>query len=1152
MRSGLIIFFVLILLSWQAVAQKKTWVKVRADTFALDSLSLLPNSLKISEEAQKKGLQLRYDFSQNLVWFEGDLSTLDSVEVSYQTLPFSLTNKRFKRDPQLYDSTDFYDEAFLRKNRLIVEEPNAFLDLPGLQKNGSITRGVSLGNNQNVFVNSALNLQLEGPISDELTLTASITDQNVPFQPEGNTQQLQEFDRIFVQLAHEKGSLSAGDVVLRQVPNYFLKYYKNVQGGLLSTNYELAQGKAQTRVGAALSKGKFASIQVEALEGVQGPYRLTGPNGERFIIILANSEKVFIDGKQLTRGYDYDYIIDYNQAEITFNSNVIITQFTRIRVDFEYAERNYGRSILAADHQQAWDKWESQISLYREADNPLNPVGVELSEADQQALSESGDQQGVAFINGADSTGFLTGQVMYARRDSTTLNATYNNIFVYSTNAENALYRVSFSRVGNGNGDYIQSESTINGQVYQWVEPINGVPQGDYAPLRVLPTPLKKQMTAFSLAYKPREKEKIYIEAALSEEDRNRYSPLDDTDNQGQAFKLGYQNLGQKINFLENYEWLGALDLEWNSQNFRPIDRFRSIEYNRDWSINSQDTSQIEERILNTQLGIRRNEENQLIYQISLRQRNGEAEGWQQQAQFAQEFGRFLLKTKWFALDSKQSLFAQRSRWQRLESEIAYRSKFSTWGYQFLLDKNRVLRLNSDSVVSTAMNFEEHVLYWQSPDTSKVRFRADYHYRYDFRPIEGVLQKGLRSQMANLRLNSRLGKWQSLNLILSYRNLEELILPDSSDLNQDNLMGRVDWNAQFLAQHIRSELSYSSATGRELQREFIYLPVTNNEGTHTWRDENNDNVQDLNEFYLAINPDERNFIKVFVPTDNFVKAFLNNFSYRLNWTAPRNWRKAKGWKAFLGKYSGIFAWTINRRITDESLRSRLLPFAQLEETAILSTQENLRSTIFFNRGNPRYGFDVNYQQSRQKQLLTNGFEQRDNEVLGAGLRFNLGKNFNFRLEGTYQELGNTSDFLLDRNYLIFIYRGEPEIAFQPNRNFRLIASFALAEKYNRFAPESQEAAKLQQARLEVRWNKLSKRNLLLNLRYIRLDYNAEANTALAYEMLEALQPGDNWTWSVNWQQSLANGLQLTLNYEGRKSANQPTVNVGRVQLTALF
>src|SRR5690606_34916062 len=222
-----------------------------------------------------------------------------------------------------------------------------------LNKSGSLTRGISFGNSQDVFVNSSLNLQMEGQLSDGLNIRASITDQNVPFQPEGNTQQLQDFDNVLVELYNDKMTLSAGDVLLQERQSEFLRYRKNVQGLLFTTNYAMkGHWKASPQAGSSIANGKCASTQQELLQGESGPYRIRGPQNERFVIVMANSEKVFLDGKQLQRGFNYDYVIDYNQGEITFTPNVIITAYSRVRIDFEYAERNFSRSILTANHVQ--------------------------------------------------------------------------------------------------------------------------------------------------------------------------------------------------------------------------------------------------------------------------------------------------------------------------------------------------------------------------------------------------------------------------------------------------------------------------------------------------------------------------------------------------------------------------------------------------------------------------------------------------------------------------------------------------------------------------------------------------------------------------------------------------------------------------------
>ncbi|MCH8317689.1 MAG: hypothetical protein IIA88_04225, partial [Bacteroidetes bacterium] len=302
------------------------------DRLILDTLTIIPNSIKVFSNLGKD-IKADYDPNTNTIKFildtgkkspslpgdtsrfnrgEGDLGgEVDSVFICYRVFFFQLNKKKYIRDAALLDSADYYKEKLLHSN--IIENREELFSTPGLAKNGNISRGISFGNNQDVSVNSALNLQLNGKLSNDITIIAAISDQNVPFQPEGNTRQIQEFDRIYIQLAHEKGKLTAGDLVLKNKPSNFMRYYKNVQGGMVEANLGRNDSlKSTTIVAAAVSKGKFASIKLDVREGVQGPYKLRGPDNEKFIIVIANSEKVFLDGKRLTRGYNYDYVIDYN------------------------------------------------------------------------------------------------------------------------------------------------------------------------------------------------------------------------------------------------------------------------------------------------------------------------------------------------------------------------------------------------------------------------------------------------------------------------------------------------------------------------------------------------------------------------------------------------------------------------------------------------------------------------------------------------------------------------------------------------------------------------------------------------------------------------------------------------------------------------
>ena len=58
-----------------------------------------------------------------------------------------------------------------------------------------------------------------------------MTDQQMPFEPEGNTQRLQDFDRVNVQLIHENWGLEAGDLLIQSNPDLnFLRFNRQVQG----------------------------------------------------------------------------------------------------------------------------------------------------------------------------------------------------------------------------------------------------------------------------------------------------------------------------------------------------------------------------------------------------------------------------------------------------------------------------------------------------------------------------------------------------------------------------------------------------------------------------------------------------------------------------------------------------------------------------------------------------------------------------------------------------------------------------------------------------------------------------------------------------------------------------------------------------------
>ncbi|MCC9166134.1 hypothetical protein [Pontibacter harenae] len=1164
MKSRGLIVVIFFLVSIPLLAQptldnrRCKWLHVSSEPIVLDSLTIATSSVTFIGPRQQ---EFAFDYNYNTLEFKLTkfpapdsvvIDTLgtkvplrDSVLVCYRVLPLNLTKPAFKHDITKLDVSNPNREGYLQD----VGTKEEIFSTPGLNKTGSISRGISFGNTQNVFVNSALNLQLDGKLTDDISITAAITDQNIPFQPEGNTQQLQEFDKVYITLKHKLWQLTAGDVVLRNKPSYFLQYYKNVQGAAFETTFGSSPERVGvTSVAASVSKGKFASEVVKAQEGVLGPYRLRGPNNERFIIVLANSERVFLDGRLLERGFDYDYTIDYNQAEITFTTRHVITKNTRIKVDFEYTDQNYSRSIYSASHHQQLGKINVYANYYNESDNPNNLLNLDLRDEEKRLLASIGDSLNMAVTPGADSVQFDPTQVLYAKIDTLFNNGQESaTIYVYSNDPSAAFYNVRFTEVGANKGDYVVSNTTVNGRVYRWVASVNGVPQGNYLPVRVLPTPRNKQLVTMGANYEVQKGIQVFIEAAASENDLNRFSKLDAADDQGKGLRVGYLVENQELSILDNYRLNSMLNYEYTDQNFVPIDRYRPIEFDRDWSLPTT-TAKADDHILNFSVGAAKDAFNLFNYRISRRLRDNQVNGVQHYLDVVQKVGKLELRNSFFMLNSEQD--ERQSDWYRGDIAVKYKAGKLAPGYIYRFDKNKITSLETEAVLGSAMYFDEHQVFVESGDSSRTTFRIDYSHRTDLHPTtEGTLGNKEVGQTYNGILQAQLGLENDLAVQLTYR---KLTLATAQD--EETVQSRIDWNAAFLDGSFRSELTYAAGTGRELKRVFIFRETLPGQGTHYLRE--GGNPSDLNDYLEAQTVDQRRYIKIFLPTDEYVNAYTNTFTYRLNSSTPRKWRTQNNWKGMASKFSMLTFVNIDKKTTDENLANRFNPFSQdYEDEELLSLTKTLRNTLYFNRSNPNYGLEYTLQQNEQKSLLANGTETRvlnSHTLIG---RLNLNEVLSSRLVVGQNNRGSRSNFLESKNFKIVSQELTPELAYQPNTQLRFTGTYQYALRKNVLViaeDDTQEKAAFQELGIEAKLSQVSKRTIAGNIRYVNIYFEGEENSYVGYEILNALRPGNNVTWSLNVQQRLSNGLNISLNYDGRKANAVGAVHTGRTQVSVLF
>ena len=180
-------------------------------------------------------------------------------------------------------------------------------------------------------------LKIKGNLNDDYSVSGVLTDKTSPLQPIGNTRRLNDFDRVMVAIDGPALNAAIGDIDLQLNNGKFGKVDRSIEGVTFRANSH--RGSLSGALG--FSYGKYHLLQIQGKNGKQGPYRLTGKEGEKFIIVLAGSEKIKLDDQLLVRGEDFDYIIDYNAAEIHFTQNNILSSNSRISIEFEYVPDIY-------------------------------------------------------------------------------------------------------------------------------------------------------------------------------------------------------------------------------------------------------------------------------------------------------------------------------------------------------------------------------------------------------------------------------------------------------------------------------------------------------------------------------------------------------------------------------------------------------------------------------------------------------------------------------------------------------------------------------------------------------------------------------------------------------------------------------------------
>lgn len=1154
--------FTILSLTGQEISNKRgKTIPYRGDSVRLDTITVIPSSINLKTLSGKKVSRTFYRLNPTngyLIW-KKPIPQIDSLKANYRVFPFSLTHGYYNKSKALIDSTVRFS------NRDKVYRPGQKRNsstFHNLERNGNISRGIRTGNNQDLSLNSNLDLQLTGNLTEEISINAAVTDQNLPIQPDGNSAQLQDFDRVFIELATKDETLNLGDFRMDQnTPTHFLNFSKKTQGIGFGGKWDLSEDK-KLKAGADLgfSRGKFARNKINAREGDQGPYQLRGNEEERYIVIVAGSEKVFLNGEKLKRGRQHDYTIDYNSGEITFTNQHLINQYDRIIVEFQYAKRNYERSIGHTYGNYSSSKWNVSANIFSEQDHKNSPLFQNLGKEEKVKLASVGDSLDNAIIGGESKQEYNEDRIMYKKIDT----LGYKDIYVYTTNPEKGNYTVQFSNVGRNNGNYRKKASRANGRVYKWVKPKNGIPQGRYAPIKTLVTPKKQQMVSVRSTYNVSENMQAGVEYAGSNRDVNTFSPQDNENDKGQATKAFVNKTFLPSNKPGEWEAKTSFSYEYTTKAFNPVERFRPIEFQRSWENTLNNNQQWEpktQRLVKTSALIKNNKNFDLNYGYENFSRGTEFKGSKHKAGLEWQWKDFNLDLNNNITTVRQDFNGnpnKRTTFWEQKGKLTHQFGNIVAGGGFHREESRTKTNNRLRLDTNSYQYREWHLLAKSPDTMLKTYQLKFSRRKDFLPAnnEGF---STATRGTNINFKGRLKDEETSNYLDYNINYRRFKLQDSTfrrrDLPKKSLTGALQAKIDFLDNIIKTSSFYELGAGKEQKREYQFIRVrADGRGNYVWEDYNNNGAQELNEFQKAneANDHRANFVRIITPSNEFIRSITNELRETINIEPGAQWRDAKGIKRLASRFSNETNLRINRKVLNRDNWQQYVPInLSVADSNLVKINSELRNTFYFNRNNSTFSLFYRYRNQKRKSIRVRGIDQSIRETNTFNGRVNFSRTWSFSPEYTLGRKRFKSEFFPDKNYNIYLDRITSKLNYQPLGHLRISLSYENEGQQNQFK-ESGEKATKNKIGLESNYSFIGKGSIRANLNYIHFDYVGETNTPVAYEMLKGLNAGQNWTWFLSSSYNLGDNIQLNISYNGRTSKDNPTIHQANVSARYLF
>ena len=524
--------------------------------YELPDIFILKNTLVV--DLDSKQLVPNRDFSldakNGIIIFSKSIKENQKINIKYQCFPFAIKKEYKKRD-----FASFVEGKEITVIKETKDKVENFSRQEGIIIGGSKTFSIGMASGTGFSFDQSLKVDISGEVAKGLSIDGVLSDENTPLEPEGTTETLEQFDRIYVTVKGKNIGATLGDYKLHFSANTVPVIERTLLG--VEGNVKVKRFGLDGSFG--IPRGKFNTQHIKGVEGKQGPYQLKSAEGDEDIIVVAGTETVYLNGILLKRGLKNDYVIDYNLAQITFTQKRLITDESDIVIQFQYSRLGFQKNLYAAKVDYGVSHLALSSFIIREKDQIGQPEGFELSDNNKKYLSNIGDDITANWIESGMYMGEGKGDYDFV-----------DSFYVYKGYMKGE-WNVSFTYIGMGKGDYIYNDS-LSGFVFV------GKNNGDYTNRIRIPLPEKEDYGGVNVMFTNGQRFKLQSVFFGSIYDKNVLSNIDDMDNQG-----FFTELNGDITLLQS-RWgdiSAVTGYHYRDRNFTPLQRIENADFENRWDI---------------------------------------------------------------------------------------------------------------------------------------------------------------------------------------------------------------------------------------------------------------------------------------------------------------------------------------------------------------------------------------------------------------------------------------------------------------------------------------------------------------------------------------------------------------------------------------